>query len=60
MYMNETTLKEDQKMKQYVIVQTKGECLPTHIIQTMEGLNSTQADLSPVPPVLCAPITEQT
>lgn len=36
------------------------ECLPTHVIQMTKGVNSTQSDLYPVPPVLCAPITEQT
>lgn len=33
------------------------ECLPTHVIQMTEGLNSTPSDLSLVPLVLCAPIT---
>lgn len=35
------------------------ECLPTHAIQMTDGVNSTESDLSPVPLVLCAPITEQ-
>lgn len=37
------------------------ECLLTDIIQMAEGgVSPSQFDLSLVPPVLCAPITEQT